>query len=242
MKICIVVPTHDTWKAHFGFSLAYMMTYFVAQPPSIPSEITLDVAWSSILPSSRQDCVNMALAKKPTHVLWCDSDMKFPHDSLHCLLKHDLPIVAANYITRRAPNKPVAQDEHGSLITSRHKTGIQEVRRVGLGLCLMKLEVLKAIEPPHFMFGYTAKKQWLGEDVFFFSRAKEHGYTPVIDHDLSNRVSHIGDFEYDMECIPEFVSEDSHSGNGADLNGKGPAARPGVGDVGAGVGRESVRV
>ena len=65
------------------------------------------------LPQQRMTLVKEAFQSGSTHILWIDSDMRFPKDALIRLLDRDLPIVGANYPMRRTPIIPTATNLKG---------------------------------------------------------------------------------------------------------------------------------
>lgn len=244
MKIAVCVPSHNEVKAWFSFDLAYMVGYFCSNPYEAGSSLRLIFNQSSILPSGRHDLVKSAMEFGATHILWLDSDMRFPKDTLHRLLAHDKDIVAANYTTRRLPIVPVAQDLDRNRIDSRGRSGLQEVYHCGLGVCLMKTVVIEAMDAPYFMFGYLPSGKFVGEDVYFLHKARGLGFKVWIDHDLTNGdpneqrpgVEHLGEYAYDMGTLPVWDFGDNRPGPG---ERDGSATRPGDRDVGAGVGLPS---
>jgi hypothetical protein len=38
----------------------------------------------------------------------------------------------------------------------------------------------------------TGKKSFIGEDVYFFNRVRQCGFSVYVDHDLSKEIYHIG--------------------------------------------------
>ena len=243
MRIAVCVPTHNELKAWFAFDLVMMTGYFCCNPYQDKASLRVIFNSSSILPSGRQDLVNSAMKFEASHILFLDSDMRFPQETLHMLLKHDVDIVAANYTTRKLPLVPVSQDLNRSRIDSRGKTGLQEIYHCGLGVSLIKTEVFKKMEKPYFMFGYVPETdKWVGEDVYFLHKARALGFKVWIDHDLTlgtkdgkgrPGVSHIGEYEYDMETLPVWDIGDHRARAG---NGNGAAPGPAIRDVGSGVG------
>lgn len=245
MKIAVCIPTHSDIKAWFGHDLAHLVGYYCCAPYKEGSSIRLIMTQSSILPSARHDLVKSALSFDATHILWLDADMRFPKDTLHRLLAHDKDMVLANYVTRKMPIVPVCQDLERKRVDSRNKTGLEEIYHGGLGVCLMKTDVIKKMEPPYFMFGFTPSGKFVGEDVYFMHKARGLGYQLWVDHDLSNEVSHLGDYEYDMQTLPDWEFESlsrppiaEEFGNRGAGTGNGNGADPGPhnGNVGAGVG------
>jgi GT2 family glycosyltransferase len=157
----------------------------------------------TLIANQRQELVGEALQSGASHILFLDTDMRFPKDTIDRLLAHDKPIVAANYATRRMPVKTVAFKTAGSwdcVYTTEDKTGLEKVAAVGMGVMLIKREVFETLELPWFIIGYSPKTfEFSGEDIFFCRQAQKAGYDIMIDHDLSKQVKHIGSFEFAHE-------------------------------------------
>lgn len=192
-RVAICVPCQDTVSAGFAADLA-MLT----------GAISPDVTWKlfqvrgTYLPQQRATLVGLAQQWTATHVLWLDSDMRFPADTLAQLLAHNAPIVAANYTTRRPPFRPVAEHaEHGVLFTPPEATGLVDVTYAGMGVMLVDTTVFRDIPAPWFALGYSPKADlYSGEDVYFCRKAAEHGFTIQVDQDLSQHVKHVGVLEF----------------------------------------------
>jgi len=150
------------------------------------------------------ELARQALEEKADYLLWLDSDMRFPKETIGHLILRDKPIVAANYATRRMPVKPVAMmDDDGKIgrvYTAPDSEGLQPVDYIGMGVMMVKREVFEKLEAPWFAIPYsTIGNHYIGEDVFFCRKANEAGYEVLLDHDLSHHVKHIGTFEYSHE-------------------------------------------
>lgn len=200
-RIGICVPSGDLVHASFAFDLARLTAYTAATRPDI--EIKLYVNRGSLLPQLRETLVETALAERCTHVLFIDSDMRFPRDAAIRLLAHDLPVVAINYTTRSEPHRPVAQASIGSgdyIYTSAESHGLERVGTVGFGFMLINADFARKMGAPRFAIGWSKDgRGYAGEDAYFCMRAAQEGFGPVIDHDLSRECGHIGTFVYTLE-------------------------------------------
>lgn len=205
-KIAIAIPTHDMVPALFMYDVAALAAYTVAaMPEDVPFGITM--VSGTYVHAARQELADLALADGATHVLWLDSDMRFPRDSLVRLLKHNKPIVGINYAKRGVPSDFVAIKEVGmpgeKLITGEDSTGLEEVEALGFGCVLMKTEVLRYLPDPKitpwFQNEHLGDGRWMGEDVFFCRLLREARVSLLVDHDLSKACAHIGQFEYRCE-------------------------------------------
>lgn len=195
-KVLVAIPTQDLCAAGFAHDLARMAGFVGSTRPDI--QLLLFTSRGTIIPQQRTSLVKDAIAADATHILWLDSDMRFPPDVLSRLLAHNETIVAANYPTRRPPIVPTAASSVAGLIFTTHdSTGLEEVDRVGMGCMLVDMTVFKALDAPWFALGYLPKlNDFVGEDVFFCQKAARHGFPTLIDHDLSKQVSHLGEFPY----------------------------------------------
>lgn len=199
LKIAICVPCGETVQSLFAYDLARLVGYMNATHPEI--EIQMLFSQTSILPQQRMYCARSAIKWGATHVLFIDSDMRFPFNALDRLLDRKLPIVACNYTTRKMPYSPTAaQDNNQYVYTTEESTGTEEVWRCGFGFCLISADVFRAMPEPWFFFAYTTQgNDFIGEDVMFFVRAREKGFALVIDHDLSKEIRHLGQTTVTLE-------------------------------------------
>jgi hypothetical protein len=156
----------------------------------------------TLIADQRSKLVEMSLKQGATHILFLDSDMRFPANLADRLIKHDKEIVACNYATRRMPVKTVAFKDFSTLsyMYSGDKTGLEECDAVGMGAMLVKAEVFGQISYPWFQIHYLpSARMWMGEDMYFCQAAKMAGKQIWIDHDLSKSIKHIGSFEFGHE-------------------------------------------
>src|SRR5690554_3424171 len=93
--VVIAIPAHDNVPAHFAADLAGLIAQ-TAQ--ALPDEVTLGVQMvkGTYVHQARQDLMIHMLENGATHILWLDSDMRFPPETLLHLLQHNLPVVGAN--------------------------------------------------------------------------------------------------------------------------------------------------
>lgn len=189
-RVMAAVPCQDQVDAGFALDLAGL----AARTALSDTTLTFAQVRGAYLPQQRCDLVQIALDKDATHILWLDSDMRFPDDALLRLVERDKPIVAANYPTRRPPFLPTAEHrEKGYLFTTADASGLEEVSHAGMGLMLVDLDVYRALDKPWFALGYDPTKDgWAGEDVFFCRNAGRAKFPVLIDHDLSHEVRHSG--------------------------------------------------
>lgn len=148
----------------------------------------------------RQSAVMAAQQMGASHVLFIDSDMRFPEDALQRLILPDRDIVAANYVQRTAPQWWTAR-ENGQWISSVGRRGFERVDAIGFGVVLIRLSVFATLARPWFNTPYE-QGQHLGEDLYFCRLAKAAGIEILIDHDLSQSVKHSGSIEWGVSNAP----------------------------------------
>jgi len=154
-RVSICVPTRDMVHSAFAFDLAKLI-----QHSSIMGiEVLPHFCMGTLIVNQREQLADMAGDAMASHVLWLDSDMMFPPDTLHRLLSHGKPIVAANYVTRQYPHKTVAYRSVGdwkSYVThDGDNEELIEVEAMGMGCMLVTMEVIDRMKRPRFQTTYT---------------------------------------------------------------------------------------
>jgi GT2 family glycosyltransferase len=199
MNVAICIPARDTVCTGFAHDLAILASRWFSELPS-GSGFNIHTVSGTLIADQRMKLVLMAIKSGADYVLFLDSDMRFPSDTLHRLIVRDADIIAANYPTRRKPVKTVAFSDFKKLeciYTDDDSVGTQEVDAVGMGCMLIKTSVFKKLPIPWFDVKYEQDlKAHVGEDMYFCHLAKKHGLKVYIDHDLSKRIRHIGSYEY----------------------------------------------
>lgn len=205
LRIAVCVPG-SSWKAGFGQSIANMCINFErARYEGGEKRIEVFCVSGSLLPDVRMRCVAEAAKWNATHMLFLDDDMLFPVDALQCLLRHNVPVVGANYSRRTVPMLPTAYtaDRSGPLFTRPEDEDLVEVSHVGTGLMLIDMRVFDLLELPFFAFEHFDEgKQLRGEDVYFCHKLQEAGVKVYCDQRLSQQVGHIGEWTYThQQCL-----------------------------------------
>jgi hypothetical protein len=189
-NVAICVPVRDTVTAVFAHSLAMLMK----KCGETNLSTTLHFNMGSEVAMQRQQLVDQALDTSCTHIMWIDSDMKFPPNTLNMLLSYKKDIVAGNYATRVPPHRPVAFTDPNNLDSRCFSgTGLEEVWAVGSGMMLVNRKVYEKIPRPHYKIEYDENYTSLvGEDVYFCNNAHKYGYTVFVDHVISDKIAHVG--------------------------------------------------
>jgi len=204
LNVVVCVPSTGVWASSFGHALTIMAADFMTwRPPGCKSKfIQVFTQDSSMLVQSRHDLVKNALAAGATHVLFMDSDMVFPKETLQRLLEADKDIIGVNCTTRGWPVTHIAHDHQQEIVDSRGKTGLEKVQQVGLAVMLIKAGVLKSLRPPMFMMEWVPDtRSYCGEDIYFCQLAQDAGYDIWIDHDLSQQVLHVGHMAFGPDLM-----------------------------------------
>jgi len=206
-RLAICLPQTGTVRAEYTRSLALMTLRLGILNEGI-DDVQILCCEGSILPKVRQVLAERAIEKHDaTHLLWIDADHAFPSDTAHRLLSHGRPWVGINATTRAAPIKPTALKGPGQpLDTNRHSKGLERVWRMGFGIVMIEARVFQSMPKPWFLLEYFEKDGeagYLGEDIYFCEKAKDHGFLPMVDHDLTKETDHIGSMGFNTAILEE---------------------------------------
>lgn len=177
MKLSIGIPCFDHVATDFAFSLAGL-THLIGRN-SHPFTIIAPRSFNIV--DARNEIVRQALANGSTHILFLDSDMKFPADTFYRLLSHAKPICGAYGVKRKFPI-----ERCGEPLDRWADAGVFEMESMGMAVCLINTEIFKRMPLPVF--------EWsdVSEDVGFCRKARAVGLKIWCDADLSNEIGHVG--------------------------------------------------
>lgn len=148
-------------------------------------------------------------AKRYDYLFAVDSDIILPRDALKRLIEADKDIATGMYI-QRIPGTQTLEvygiNDHGGMynipFSLLDKKGLVEVAACGFGCCLVKGEVFRKLPYPHFYYKSAINhKDTVSEDVYFCSKARQHGFRVWVDTDL--RCDHIGGYTYSLETYEQ---------------------------------------
>lgn len=210
IKVFIAVPARDDVKTGFAYDLANLVGFTTAKAPHV--ELAVTFTKSSLIQQGRTNLVKAALSwPGVSHILWLDSDMRFPKETLLRLLERGKDIVGCAYSTRGNPIQPITfigdvdMPNPERFYLERHATGLQEVTGTGFGVMLVDVDVFREMEKPWFAVGYCeAVDEYEGEDMYFFTKARRNGRKVWIDCDASHSIGHLGEYEYFNEAANIF--------------------------------------
>lgn len=188
-KVLIAMPCMDTIPVQTVGSLLGL---------DKPSGSQIVFVANSLVYDARDQLCQIAINNNMDYLLFIDSDMIFPKDSLDKLIARDKDIVSGVYYARKGNHEPVVYK--GIKKSPFRKPQIErftkdelskdffEIGACGMGLCLIKIDVIKKI---------WSKKQepfrplkHIGEDLSFCVRAKKSGFKIYADSTIE--LGHIG--------------------------------------------------
>lgn len=197
MKTLIAIPCMDTLPVGFVQSLIYMHK---GENP------TVYLKPNTLIYDSRNLLSLYAIENEYDNVLWLDSDMLFPPDTLTKLQTHNVDMVTGLYVRRREPIVPVIFDTlsepirnpDGTIEKNAHnytdypRDSFFPVEGCGFGCVLTSVKLLKAVWDT-FGPAFTPYP-WAGEDLSFCHRVNEIGYPIYCDSTIP--IGHIGSYVY----------------------------------------------
>ena len=200
MRIAVCVPCRDSVLAGFAFDMARMCSYEAKRGVN---DVHLLQMPGTLIFTQREKLVDEALEWGADYVLWIDSDMRFPANTIEIMLARQVPILGVNATTRREPVMPTAMNlkldrsdnevkQVWTKIESRGKQGIEQVTAVGFGVTLIKTDVFKKVPKPWHDVIWTDHGNVIGEDVSFCVKCLEQDIPVFVDHELSMHIGHIG--------------------------------------------------
>lgn len=186
MSVTIAIPSRDFIHTNFAMSLISLVLQ--SRIPIFISNIR-----SSVLPVSRSMLVERAQENKSDYILFLDSDMVFPPDTLMRLIAHNKDIVCATYCRREGTTEPMGCTAEWEGIKA-DAIGVGEAGRVPMGVMLIRTSVFDKMDKPYFRWGINeGRSEIVGEDVEFCDRARALGYKIWVDMELSRQVGHCGE-------------------------------------------------
>lgn len=182
MKLAILIPSGFQWFAGFGFCLANLVQHSKGD--------VFNLQGSNLL-YLRETLLDMA--KDYDYALCLDSDMLFPPNTVTKLLSREKDIVCANYVNKKPNARWLTLGLDGNVCESRGKTGVEEVGRIPFGVTLIKMDAIKSLQKPRFMFPWNPETgRCGGEDYFFSDVCRKNDISLWVDHDLTKEVHHMG--------------------------------------------------
>lgn len=205
VRVLIAIPTGGSPRATFGLDLVGLMLTTLEYGMEDGSPIEVSIAWENqdILSNSRQFLARDSVMGNYTHLLFIDDDMRFPVHTLHSLLAHKKPVVAANCPVKQFPSPPTARVlKDGKLVPlwlEEKDDRLVQVNRIGCGIMLIDTRVFELIPTDNlFDISYAPLDdvQMRGEDWNFIHLLEKIGVPVFVDQELSHDIGHSGEFTY----------------------------------------------
>jgi glycosyltransferase involved in cell wall biosynthesis len=147
--------------------------------------------------------------------LFCvDSDIVLPNDALIKMIEGDKDVISGLYV-QRIPEKNTLEiyheDEYGGTVNTpwaniKDHNGLHEIAACGFGCVLIKSEVLRTMQYPHFVYKSAINHaDTLSEDVYFCQKAREHGFK--IWCDTTILCDHVGSYTFKVDKTSLAVNE-----------------------------------
>ena len=215
-KVAICIPSRGEMQIGTAFDLAVMCAYDSRYREGEQAIYTVN---GTLIFDQREKLALEALKEGADYILWIDADMRFPKDTIERLIAHDKPIVGVNATTRSIPVRSTAKnleidfekkENHWRAVSSKDKTGLEQVTAIGCGVMMVKKEVFEKTPRPWFWFEMIPGEKLLGEDVYFCIKAHDAGFDTWVDHGLSNEIGHVGSYTYGWHDI---LTDNKHEHN-----------------------------
>lgn len=193
MKVLIAVPCMDQVPAQFAQSLASLDKV---------GECGIAFQISSLIYTARNKLAMIAIEKECDYVLWLDSDMVFPRDTLKRMLENrdKGDIITGMYFRRVEPFHPCLfsrleiNDQGGASENLQEiPDEMFEVEGCGFGCVLTPVSIFtEMLLEFGDMFSPISS---VGEDLSFCWRARQCGYRIVCDPSIP--LGHVGHYTVD---------------------------------------------
>jgi hypothetical protein len=185
--IGIVIPSGDLIHADTACALALN----IAMLTKTGINFALINPKCSLVQKGRYIGVKQALNAGCSHVMFIDSDMVMPMNTIVTLLGHDKEVVGCYYPKRQKGNQIVGTTDHFTPFDSRD-TGVMKAYTLGCGMLMIKTDVFKATPEPWFHVEFN-DGEFTSEDEYFCINSSAHVWC---DCDLSKHIGHIGSTTY----------------------------------------------
>jgi len=191
LRIGIALPLYKNVEAHFFNNFIDVLKEVMPK-----SEVSVLTHVGTTIDHSRNELVKKAQLDKCDYVWFIDTDQLISKGTLDKLLALKVNIASALYFTRTPPIIPVMRKfENGCYegIFDWKDGEVLEVDGIGLGCCLIKMNVFDDIEFPYFKLTYENFKGYtlhVSEDLNFCRKVRKAGFKIYVDTGLIAR--HIG--------------------------------------------------
>lgn len=170
IKIAVAMPTNRGLKPKTLQSLLELVAYKAYNYEIIIGTEGFNTA------ENRTWLVAQASKAGCTHIFCVDDDMVYEKDTLEKLLSHDRDIVGARYANRRGTGEVV------EYLDGAEQATLQEVKALGGGCVLIKMDVFTKVSQPWFWYKIAPTGAvTMSHDWYFCEKAREAGYKVYCD-------------------------------------------------------------
>lgn len=185
---------------HADFMLSVL--HLVQQGRVDGHRISLVNSKASLITQGRNLAVAAALEARADWLLFLDSDMVFPPDTVSRLLAHGQPIVGATYPRKAWPLRFIGTRLEGGAF-SPADSGLVAAARLPAGCLLIEAKVFARVKRPYFRCSYDeVTGDILGEDFWFSEMVRGLGFPLWCDMGLSRQIAHLGVHRFQIKDEP----------------------------------------
>ena len=204
-RVLVGMPSHEIHRKVVACIIDLMLH---VMRNTYVQDISFRFRGDSIIARARMEMCQGAIEAGASHILFVDSDQVFPATVLERLLHWRKPVVACNIPTKSTPSNSTARlfdlanpRQGRPLYTYHDSVGLKRVWRVGTGVMLIDLEMLRKLPKPWFLDKWVEADQMVqGEDWSFCELLEVHNVPIFVDQRLSWDIGHIGDMEF-QHCM-----------------------------------------
>ena len=200
-KLAVLIPCRDTLHSAHALALVELVKFNTMN--DIDTHVFMDA--STVLLTQRERLATAAVELGADYALWLDSDMVFPATTAVRLLKHNEPVVAANYVRRQKPYKGVAYETIGDWenpLSFDVQDDLVPIEGIGMGCILTKVSIFNELTKPWFDFQWSPESNdFLGEDMYLCQKINAAGYTIKVDTALSQELHHLGTYAFNTSLL-----------------------------------------
>lgn len=197
-KVAVCVPSADLIHARCWLSLLSL---------SAPAIELGFLNWRSCyVTEARNALVGMAKEWGADWLLFLDSDMTFPPDTLFRLLAWNKDIVGGTYVKRVPPHEIICAADIVDPETAKTVgNGLIEMKAMPTGCLLIRMSVFEKFKRPYFRMSYVDESpenpdgKEIGEDINFCREARLKGFRIWCDVGLSRDLGHLGVQEFKIQ-------------------------------------------
>lgn len=187
IRLSILTPIYPLTDCRWTLSLPGILQH-------VPPGSTHLADWRYGVAEARESLLHTAMVSRPdlTHILFLDGDVIPDQDSIWYLFQHpEVDIVSGIYFNSLLTGLAAWREGDGQAVKVQEHIGrenpLMRVQKVGMGLCLIKIDVFKKMEEakeprPFFYYMLDARNnQMQSEDFYFFSKCLKYNIQPHID-------------------------------------------------------------